>query len=48
MDEKPFFEFNMLDFNESTISELKRFSKSSFNPDELEDAAKDAPLYKGD
>jgi hypothetical protein len=40
MDEKPFFEFNMLDFNESTISELKRFSKSTFNPDELEDAAK--------
>ena len=40
MDEKPFFEFNMLDFNESTINELKRFSKSSFNPDELCDVAK--------
>lgn len=40
MDEKPFFEFSMLDFNESTINELKRFSKSSFNPDELGDVAK--------
>jgi hypothetical protein len=40
MDEKPFFEFNMLDFNESSINELKRFSKSSFNPDELGDAAR--------
>ncbi len=40
MDEKPYFEFNMLDFNESTINELKRFSKSSFNPNELGDVAR--------
>jgi hypothetical protein len=40
MDEKPFFEFNMLDFNESHINELKRFSKSSFNPNELGDVAR--------
>jgi len=40
MDEKPFFEFNMIDFNESTINELKRFSKLTFNPSELCDVAK--------
>jgi len=40
MDEKPFFEFNMLDVNESTINELKRFSKASFNPNELGDVAR--------
>ena len=40
MDEKPFFEFNMLDFNESTINELKRFSKLTFNSDELGNAAR--------
>jgi hypothetical protein len=40
MDEKPFFEFNMLDFNESGINELKRFSKSTFNPNELGDVAR--------
>lgn len=40
MDEKPFFEFNMLDFSESNISELKRFSKSNFNSDELGNAAR--------
>jgi len=40
MDEKPFFEFNMLDFNDSSINELKRFSKSIFNPNELGDVAR--------
>lgn len=40
MDEKPFFEFNMLDFNEFNINELKRFSKLNFNPNELCDVAK--------
>jgi predicted type IV restriction endonuclease len=30
MDEKPFFEFNMLDFNEFNVHELKRFSKLIF------------------
>ncbi|MBE9192980.1 type I restriction enzyme HsdR N-terminal domain-containing protein [Gloeocapsopsis crepidinum LEGE 06123] len=40
MDEKPFFEFNMIDFNESIINELKRFSKLTFNPSELCDVAK--------
>jgi predicted type IV restriction endonuclease len=40
MDDKPFFEFNILQFNESTINELKRFSKASFNADEMGDIAR--------
>lgn len=40
MDDKPFFEFSMLDFTDSAVSELKRFSKSSFKPDEMGDIAK--------
>jgi hypothetical protein len=40
MDDKPFFEFNILDFDESSVNELKRFSKSIFNPDEIEDVAR--------
>ena len=31
MDSKPFFEFNLLDFKEATVDELKKFSKSSFD-----------------
>ena len=31
MDSKPFFEFNMLEFKEPTVDELKKFSKSSFD-----------------
>ncbi len=31
MDVKPFLEFNMLDFEESLVEELKKFSKSSFD-----------------
>jgi hypothetical protein len=33
MDEKPFFEFNMLDIRESAVEELKKFSRSSFDLD---------------
>ena len=40
MDDKPFFEFDILNFDESSLNELKRFSKSNFNPDELEDVAR--------
>jgi len=40
MDEKPFFEINMLDFNESSINELKRFSKAAFHPEQMADFAK--------
>lgn len=31
MDSKPFFEFNMLDIKESAVEELKKFSKTAFN-----------------
>jgi hypothetical protein len=31
MDEKPFLEFNILDFKESDIEELKKFAKSAFD-----------------
>jgi hypothetical protein len=40
MDEKPFFEFDMLNHNESYINELKRFSKSRINQDELLEVAR--------
>ncbi|MFN6485704.1 MULTISPECIES: type I restriction endonuclease [unclassified Nostoc] len=45
MDEKPFFEFNILDFNESSINELKKFSREVFNPDEMASCARQL-LYK--
>ena len=40
MDQTPFFEFNITNFNESSVNELKRFSKTIFNPDEMVDVAK--------
>jgi predicted type IV restriction endonuclease len=30
VDDKPFFEFNILDFNDSSVGELKKFSKRMF------------------
>jgi len=41
MDSKPFFEFNMLDHQETDIAELRKFSKSIFNPNDLRDNASD-------
>lgn len=35
MDEKPFFEFNILDFKEQHVEELKKFTKSAFNIDQI-------------
>src|SRR5438874_6514636 len=35
MDEKPFLEVDMLDLNESVVSELKKLTKPAFNLDEL-------------
>ena len=40
MDPKPFFEFNMLDFSEPDVKELKRFTKRAFQVDETIDAAR--------
>ncbi|MEL6988808.1 MAG: type I restriction endonuclease [Cyanobacteria bacterium J06648_1] len=39
MDTKPFFEFNLTKFNDSDISELKKFSKANFDPSALNDTA---------
>lgn len=39
MDPKPFLELNMLDLKEAAVDEVKRFTKSAFNPDELANAA---------
>lgn len=39
MDEKPFLEINMLDIKESQVAELKKFCKSSFDIDQIFDAA---------
>lgn len=35
MDEKPFFEFNMLSFQDRDVAELKKFTKSAFDVDEI-------------
>lgn len=35
MDEKPFFEFNILDFKDRDIEELKKFAKSAFDVDSI-------------
>jgi hypothetical protein len=35
MDEKPFLEFNILDFKEQDIDELKKFAKSAFDIDTI-------------
>ena len=41
MDSKPFFEINMLDFNEAEVEELRRFTKASFDPELILSTAKD-------
>ncbi len=35
LDKKPFFEFNILNFEDSAINELKKFSKTQFNLQEV-------------
>lgn len=39
MDAKPFFEFNMLNFSDKAVEELKRFTKDGFDVDETLEAA---------
>ena len=41
MDEKPFFEFNLLDFRERDVNELKKFAKASFDLDSILTTAND-------
>ena len=46
MDDKPFFEFNILDFRDRDVSELKKFTKSTFNIDTILEAANDLKYSK--
>ena len=41
MDETPFFEFNVLDFKERDVEELKKFAKSAFDLDAILNTAND-------
>lgn len=41
MDEKPFFEFNILDFKDRDVEELKKFAKALFNVDTILTTASD-------
>ncbi len=41
MDEKPFFEFNILDFKDRDVDELKKFTKSAFDVDTILTTAND-------
>ncbi len=46
MDEKPFFEFNILDFKERDIEELKKFAKSAFDLESILTTASDLKYTK--
>ena len=41
MDGRPFFEFNLLDFSDAEVEELRRFTKTSFDLDQILSTAKD-------
>ena len=41
MDEKPFYEFNILDFKERDVEELKKFAKAAFDLDKILTTAND-------
>lgn len=41
MDDKPFFEFNVLDFKERDVEELKKFAKTAFDLDTILTTAND-------
>lgn len=41
MDEKPFFEFNILDFKDRDVEELKKFAKAAYNLDTILTTAND-------
>lgn len=41
MDEKPFFEFNILDFKDRDVEELKKFAKATFDLDTILNTAND-------
>jgi len=41
MDEKPFFEFDIINYNESHIEELSKFTKTAFNLEQIVNTASD-------
>ena len=41
MDDRPFFELDLLDFNDTEVEELRRFTKASFDIDQILSNAKD-------
>ncbi len=47
MDPTPFFQFNMLDFTDNEVEELKRFTKSAFDLEETLEAAATLKYTKG-
>ncbi len=46
MDHRPFFEFSLLDLNERAVEELKKFSKSSFDLENILETASDLKYTK--
>ncbi len=46
MDERPFFEFNMLDFSPKHVEELKKFSKSNFDLDTIIGSASNLKYHR--
>jgi hypothetical protein len=46
MDDRPFFEFNIFQFGESQVEELKKFTKNSFNLDTIISTASNLKYHK--
>lgn len=46
MDDRPFFEFNLLQFGESQVEELKKFAKTSFNLETIISTASNLKYHK--
>ena len=46
MDDRPFFEFDMLEFDEEQVEQLKKFSKSAFDIDSIVATASDLKYSK--
>lgn len=46
MDERPFFDFNLLDYRESDVDELKKFARHSFDIDTILDTATNLKYHK--
>jgi len=47
MDSRPFLEFNLLDFNDQVVQELKKFAKESFDLENILATASDLKYTKG-